>query len=83
MSNLRHTELSWKLLEHKYRYYILNSSTIDDYSYDLLEKEYDSLCIQLNIPQTVSDMVGFESSRHSCQLVMEKLGAPKKKRNKK
>ncbi len=65
----RFISLSWQLLEHKFRYYILDRPKIEDYEYDLLEKEYDRLAIELGQPQSVSNMVGFDENRHSCRLV--------------
>ncbi len=70
----RHIELSWQLLEHKCLYYMTGSTKIDDYSYDLLEKEYRQLCSDLWLEDSISDMVGFDWKRPSCKLVMEKLG---------
>lgn len=69
----RHIQLSWLLLEHKYRYYVKDAPIIQDYEYDLLEKEYDTLCDKLNLPKAVSDMVGFDESRPSCQSVITKF----------
>lgn len=81
----RHIKLSWELLEHKCFYYIINNPIIGDYEYDKLEKEYDQLCNELNLPNSVADMVDFDTTRHSCQLVMRKLGVicVKTKRKKK
>jgi NAD-dependent DNA ligase len=69
----RYNTLSWKILEAKYRYYILSEPTITDYEYDLMEKEYDSLADELGLPKTASDMVDFKSDRPSCQAVIEKV----------
>ncbi len=80
MARQRFIDLGWKLLEHKYRYYILSKPIISDYDYDMLEKEYEQLAIQLNEPPTVTDMVDFDTSRHSCKSVMYKLQPKKKKR---
>ncbi|MFN3477779.1 MAG: peptide chain release factor 1, partial [bacterium] len=38
----RFIQLSWLILEHKYRYYILDKPIIQDYDYDKLEKEYEN-----------------------------------------
>lgn len=74
----RFVNLSWILLEHKCRYYILNKPTVQDYEYDLLEKEYDALAQELGLPNSVGDMVDFDTSRPACQLVMEKLNVIKR-----
>ena len=71
--NERFIQLSWQLLEHKCRYYILDNPLIQDYEYDILEKEYDALADKLGQPKSVSDMVGFNEKRHSCRQVIEKL----------
>lgn len=70
----RFISLSWQILEHKYRYYILVNSTISDHEYDILEKEYDALADKLGLPKSASDMVDFDMNRPSCQRVAEKLG---------
>ena len=76
----RFIQLSWELLEHKCFYYMLNAPVVSDYEYDKLEKEYDALATELNLPNSVADMVDFDTSRHSCRLVMEKLGVINVKR---
>lgn len=87
MSKERHIQLSWELLEHKCRYYILCKPIIEDTAYDFLEKEYAQLCIDLNLPNTISadspdGMVDFDTSRPSSRLVMDKLGVLNIKRKK-
>lgn len=72
----RFVELSWLILEHKYRYYMLSKPIIQDYEYDMLEKEYDGLADEIGLPKSASDMVGFKEDRPCCQKVMEKLAAP-------
>jgi NAD-dependent DNA ligase len=69
----RFIQLSWQILEHKYRYYILVNPVISDYEYDMLEKEYDALADKLGLPKSASDMVDFDTNRPSCQRVAEKL----------
>lgn len=71
----RHVQLSWQLLEYKCYYYLMATSKIDDYAYDMLEQEYDGLCLELNLPNSVGDMVDFDTNRPACKLVMLKLGA--------
>jgi NAD-dependent DNA ligase len=36
--SLEFTALQKELLEHKYKYYVLNTPTISDYEYDMLER---------------------------------------------
>jgi NAD-dependent DNA ligase len=80
MSSERFIELGWQILEHKYRYYILQKPIIQDYDYDLLEKEYDSLADQLDRPKSATDMVGFNEDRPDCQRVAEKIQSRFRKR---
>jgi len=77
----RFIELGWQLLEHKFRYYILAEPIIKDYDYDMLEKEYDALADELNLPKSASDMVDFDEKRWACKLVRDKV--MRQKRNKK
>lgn len=56
-------KLGWQLLEHKYRYYVLDQPIIQDHEYDQLEREYDRLAKLLNLPPTAADTVGFK--RHT------------------
>lgn len=73
MSKTRFIKLGWELLEHKYRYYILNMNTISDYDFDQLEAEYRKLAEELGLPPSASDMVGFDNTRFSCQLAMHRV----------
>jgi len=73
MSKNRFIKLGWELLEHKYRYYILNGQTISDYEFDQMEAEYRKLAEELGLPPSASDMVGFDSGRFSCQLAMHRV----------
>lgn len=52
---------------------MLNKPTVDDYTYDLIEKEYESLGKELNLPLSACDMVDFDTRRPACILVMEKI----------
>jgi NAD-dependent DNA ligase len=49
------------LRRYKYFYYEKNISLVSDYEYDIIEKEYDSMCLLYNIPgkNRVSNFVGF------------------------
>lgn len=69
----RYVQLSWELLEHKFRYYVLDNPEIQDFEYDMLEKEYDSLAEELGLPKSASDMVGFNEDRWSCRLVRDRV----------
>ena len=79
----RFIELSWEILEHKFRYYYgaeFNLTPIHDDQYDELEAEYKKLAEKLNLPPTVTDMVGFDETRGSCKLVKSQLISKKKKK---
>ncbi len=77
MTNLaRFYQLSWQILEHKFRYYEgekYKLRPIADSEYDKLEAEYLDLCKKLDKPTSASSMVGFDYSRPSCLRVAEHL----------
>jgi DNA ligase (NAD+) len=57
----RHAELAAELLEHQYRYYVLDSPLIDDYEYDTMMRELESIEEQipeLRTPDSPSQRVG-------------------------
>ena len=81
---IRCARLAWEILGHKFLYYAgskckLESKIISDEKYDALETEYKDLCEELGIESTASSMVGFDSKRGSCRMVMEHLIATKGK----
>jgi hypothetical protein len=55
----RHVQISWELLEHRYRYWVIDDTNISDQEYDALDREYLSLCNKLKKPNTVSSS-GYE-----------------------
>lgn len=65
--------LSWDLLEHRCRYYVLAEPTVDDHTYDRLEREYQALAARLGREPSASNMVGFDLKRPSCWRVYMKL----------
>lgn len=76
----RFIQLSWLILEHKYYYYeSIKGGIISDPAYDLLEDEYKLLATKLNKTTSAINMVGFDKTRASCRLVMEKLVKKRKK----
>jgi DNA ligase (NAD+) len=57
----RHAELSEELNEHQYRYYVLNSTTVDDATYDRLMRELEGIeerYPSLVTPESPSQRVG-------------------------
>lgn len=69
----RYVELGWKILEAKYRYYVLDKPRLQDFEYDMMEKEYDKLADELGLPKSASDMIGFDETRPSCIEVIAKI----------
>ena len=69
----RFIKLGWLLMEHKFRYYRLDSPIVEDHEYDKLEREYDNLAKELGLPPTAVDMVGFDQNRPSGALVADKV----------
>lgn len=65
----RHAKLSWDLLEHRFMYYVFGDPIISDYQYDVLELEYKKLSLELGVHASVCDMIGWDGSRPSTQLV--------------
>lgn len=75
----RFVKLGWELIEHKFRYYILNNPIIGDTDFDKMEHEYRDLAEELGEEPSASDMVDFNWNRPSCMRVALKiLGAPDK-----
>lgn len=66
-------KLGWKLMEAKYRYYILDTPELQDHEYDQMERRYDELAKILGAPPTAVDMVGFDRNRPSSHVVMNKV----------
>lgn len=60
-------KLGWELLEHKYRYYVLNSPTIGDTDFDKMEARYRKLAAELGEEPTAVDMVDFDWKRPACK----------------
>lgn len=46
-----------RLLEHRYRYYVLHEPVLDDFLYDYIEKEYNRLAAEAGIK--LMEMVDF------------------------
>lgn len=67
--------LSWQMLEHKYRYYVQNKPVLSDFEFDALEARYRDLAEKLQLPPTASDMVDFDWSRPACQRAAFKVHA--------
>lgn len=48
-----------RLLEHRYRYYILDAPVLEDWIYDYLEKEYNKMASEAGIK--LMEMVDFDA----------------------
>lgn len=78
--NLSHEEklqyfekLGERLLEHKYRYYVLNSSIISDFEYDYVERVYDDLAKELGLEPVCANMVGFNLQAEPARLAASRV----------
>ena len=60
-------QLGSRLLEHRYRYYILDEPVIQDSEYDYLERYYKLLANELGLPDTAINMVDYDLSRLDAQ----------------
>jgi len=58
----RFIKLHQLLRKAKYHYYEMHDNIMEDYDYDMMEKEYDEIADHLEIPQEyrVSNFVGFD-----------------------
>lgn len=72
------TSLGDKILEHKYRYYVLDENIISDFEYDYLERLYEQLCKLLNITPLVTDMVGWNLRFPGAEEAMKRVLEGKK-----
>jgi hypothetical protein len=60
-------QIGSRLLEHRYRYYVLDEPVVQDSEYDHLERYYKRLATELNLPDTTADMVDYDLSRLDAQ----------------
>ncbi len=56
--------LGWHIIEHKIRYYILDTPTLPDHEFDKLVREYEELACRLEKPPT-ANLVGADMTRPS------------------
>ncbi len=74
----RFVQLGWRILENKFVYYVRpDRAGITDVEYDNMECEYRQLAEKLDLEPTAANMVGFQTSKPSCQLVMKKFDEQK------
>lgn len=72
-------KLERELLEHKYRYYVLNQTTITDYEYDILESSWYRMGEELGIDldKYLQYWVGFSENHPMSKDIIKRLGIPK------
>lgn len=83
MTNKEFSKLSWTLLEHRVRYYLMDAPIIDDLEFDAFDRRYLQACKELKQPNTLSSqsldgvsgagMVGVDITRPCVQSVIYKL----------
>ena len=56
-----------RLLQHRYRYYILDQPVLEDWVYDHLERYYEMIAKDVGIEATASNMVDFDLKRQDAQ----------------
>lgn len=66
-----YNKLGMRILHKRYMYYILNESTISDDEYDFLEKYYELVCMDVDQPSVVEDMVGWNGHHPIAKAVKE------------
>ena len=69
--------LEERILEHRYRYYILDAPVIPDTHYDYLERYYVNVCSLLGVEPTVTNMVdynhGYPGAKEAAERVLAGL----------
>lgn len=60
-----------RVLEARYRYYILDDPTLADWEYDLLERSYESMAATVGLPSLIKDMVGYNQNNPLHNEVLE------------
>lgn len=55
-------DLGKKLYKHKYHYYELDSPSITDQEYDMLERDYVQMAEDLGKDPEISNMIGFDKN---------------------
>lgn len=65
-----------RLLEARYRYYILDQPTLSDFEYDYLERYYEDLCSEEGVSSILKlNGVGFDTSNKAYQAAMDRVNA--------
>lgn len=73
--NLTLEQLELELLKHKYRYYVLYDTTVDDYEYDLMESKYFKMLRESGSdPELIEHWVGFDYKHPRAHEVLAALG---------
>jgi len=69
-----HRKVGVRLLAHRYRYYALDAPLLKDHEYDWLEKFYEEISRQLDVPPRHSEMVGFKEEAPDATEAKELVG---------
>lgn len=64
--------LGERLLDHRYRYYVLDHPMIEDWIYDQTERFYEAVAVDLELAP-VTNMVGFDLNRKECQAAKNRV----------
>lgn len=56
-------QLGKRILEDRYRYYVLDHPVVDDFLYDHTERLYENIAVDLGVEAVASNMVDFDASR--------------------
>lgn len=70
-----HTTLGERVLDHRYRYYVLDNPVLEDWEYDKLERLYKLVSKTLGLPDVSADMVGFDLSRKDARAAKSRVDA--------
>ncbi len=65
--------LNWLLLEHRIRYYVLDTPVIEDLEYDKLERLFLDYCEEQKISSCLQTMVGADMSLPCMQQAYNKV----------
>lgn len=70
-----------RLLEHRYRYYILDAPILADWVYDYIERYYECVAQDMGLPAIASNMVDFDLSRVDAQEAKARVDKGNAERN--
>lgn len=65
--------LEERLLEHRYRYYVLGEAVISDLEYEYIESIHRKISEELGLPSIFENMVDFDFKLPPCQDAKERV----------